>query len=233
MFQYLPITLEDEAVIRDEEFARAQASKFAPLVGREDRDGDGTADEEQDLQDVLENQERRENEADLEAEEQERREIAERRRTGTGTPRAISSEKQAPRNIQQQRPPANPTWKTDRWRQATPQKRDVEAQHTTVGDVLFSGFADELEDLTSEERDTLVRYAFQHSALRTKRPVVWIPRDKLGVSDDEIKRAQRMSTVADTTYIWMSNEGTALDGKGRVVFRRSPPDFSNASLIAL
>ena len=130
------------------------------------------------------------------------------------------------------------------------EKNDVEAQHTTVGDVLFSGFADELEDLTPEERDLLVRYAFQHTALRAKRPVVWIPRDKLGVSDDEIKRARKMSTVpvpgslvgerekgderpVDRTNIWMSNEGTALDGKGRVLFRRSPPDFSNVDLIAL
>lgn len=119
---------------------------------------------------------------------------------------------------------------------------DVEAQNT-VGDVLFSGFADELEDLTPDERDLLVRYAFQHSALRAKRPVVWIPRDRLGVSDDEIRRAERMSTVqvhdgekggtVAKTNIWMSNEGTALDGKGNVVFRRSPPDFSNVDLIAL
>ena len=33
--------------------------------------------------------------------------------------------------------------------------------------------------------------------------------------------------------IWMSNEGTALDAKGRVVFRRSPPDFNNIDLIAM
>lgn len=35
LFQYLPITLEDEAVIRDEAFAREQYEKFHP-----DRDGD-------------------------------------------------------------------------------------------------------------------------------------------------------------------------------------------------
>ena len=114
-----------------------------------------------------------------------------------------------------------------------------------MGDALFSGFADELQDLTPDERDVLVRYAFQHSALRAKRPVVWIPRDRLGVSDDEIRRAKKMSTVSvpkegdekggteEKTNIWMSNEGTALDGKGKVVFRRSPPDFSNVDLIAL
>ena len=119
---------------------------------------------------------------------------------------------------------------------------EAEAQQT-VGDILYSGFADELEDLTPEDRDLLVRYAFQHSALRARRPVIWIPRDRLGVSDDEIKRAQRMSTVEietaagkkqeSQTYIWMSNEGTALDHKGRVVFRRNPPDFSNIDLIVL
>ena len=141
----------------------------------------------------------------------------------------------------------------------TQPSNDLEAQQS-VGDVLFSGFADELEDLTPEERDLLVRYAFQHAALRAKRPVVWIPRDKLGVSDDEIRRAKKMSTVSvpasqeerekastgkdgaavvgpsgmmEKTNIWMSNEWTALNGKGKVVFRRSPPDFSNVDLIAL
>ncbi|KAK5128807.1 hypothetical protein LTR85_000140 [Meristemomyces frigidus] len=298
LFQYLPITLEDEAVVRDEEFARAQASKFAPMMRNEDLDHDGTVDDEQDIQDVLEGKERREEAADEAAEARERRTIADRRRSNTphGTPELRSAStlsEKAPPSWHHQNLPASPTWKTDRWRHAAPQAvarlkylaegkqdastttttnvpaikldgsldpkhtasqtQDVEAQHhqATVGDVLFSGFADELEDLTPEERDLLVRYAFQHAALRAKRPVVWIPRDKLGVSDDEIKRAQRMSTVrvpaddkekgekmagsntVEMTNIWMSNEGTALDGKGRVVFRRSPPDFSNVDLIAL
>jgi hypothetical protein len=112
----------------------------------------------------------------------------------------------------------------------------TEAQQT-VGDVLYGGFADELEDLTPEERDTAVRYAFQHDALRAKRPVIWIPRDALGVSDDEIKRAKKMSTVTinnqEKTHIWMSNEGTTLDGKGRVKFASSPPDFSSIDIISL
>ncbi|KAK4575059.1 hypothetical protein LTR86_000911 [Recurvomyces mirabilis] len=282
LFQFLPITLEDEAVIRDEHFAKMQASKFAPLNGREVQPED-----ERDIQDVLEDQEQAEENAD-EAMEQRDMEQAARHRHSShmddqegqaaapATPRTHKSDwahKQSPRQ------PNSPNWKTDRWRNAAPQavarmrylaegKRteqtatvemspdteskkqigDVEAQHT-VGDVLFSGFADELEDLTPEERDLLVRYAFQHSALRAKRPVVWIPRDNLGVSDDEIKRAQKMSTVSvpaslnekdrdsgsmvEKTNIWMSNEGTALDGKGKVVFRRSPPDFSNVDLIAL
>ena len=271
LFQYLPITLEDEAVIRDEEFARAQAGKFAPL-----RQGDAL-DDERDLQDVLEEREQREEDADDKAEERERRDIEERRRSQHGTATSRRTDKSRPDSYH--RSPGDgsrQSWKDDRWRRAptspaynlrhlaradqnnekpvadpktanvqtTKAQQDVEAQKT-VGDVLFSGFADELEDLTPEERDLLVRYAFQHRALRAKRPVVWIPRDKLGVSDDEIRRAKKMSTVrvddssekggasVEKTNIWMSNEGVALNGKGKVVFRRSPPDFSNVDLIVL
>ncbi|MCJ1384779.1 hypothetical protein MMC17_007897 [Xylographa soralifera] len=85
-----------------------------------------------------------------------------------------------------------------------------------------------LEDLTPAERDFLVQRAFQHEALRAKRPVVWIPRDDLGVADDEVYRTQRTSK-----HIWISDQYTALDSKARVVYRRSPPDFSEVDLIDL
>ena len=39
--------------------------------------------------------------------------------------------------------------------------------------------------------------------------------------------------VTEKTNIWISNEGVALNGRGKVVFRRSPPDFSNVDLIVL
>ena len=272
LFRYLPITLEDEAVIRDEEFARAQASKFATssrIVEEDDRD----------IQEVLQEREQKEEESEQAAAEQEKHTIEERRRSlrrgsslhslrggsSMNSLRRVSSMHSASpaacgRNPWRGRRPSHtssaprkshekpghagaavtlrnlvyePTRGT-----SGPTNTDVEAQRT-VGDVLFSGFADELEDLTPEERDRLVRYAFQHSALRAKRPVVWIPRDALGVSDDEIRRTQRMSTVTvedtgvEKTNIWISNEGTALNGRGKVVFRRSPPDFSNVDLIAL
>ena len=290
LFQYLPITLEDEAVIRDEEFSRAQASKFAPLTGEE---GEGEGDYEQQLED----REKREQAADEAAEERDLARAEEHRQSTHGAGMTNTDRSATPLKApswQHSQAPSSPSWKTDRWRPAAsspgsprplkpreaitrlrrlqprkhtgsgqpadsvvstnphvvvaqPQDEESQAPQHTVGDILFSGFADELEDLTPEERDLLVRYAFQHSALRAKRPVVWIPRDRLGVSDDEIRRAERMSTVVvdiraegekagkkeKKTFIWMSNEGTALDGKGRAVFRRSPPDFSNVDLIAL
>jgi 10TM putative phosphate transporter len=98
----------------------------------------------------------------------------------------------------------------------------------SIGHALFAGIHDELEDLTPDERDQLVQRAFQHEALRAKRPVIWIPRDDLGVSDDEIYRTQRFSK-----HIWISNEYQALDGKCRPIFSRSLPDFSEVNLIQL
>jgi len=56
--------------------------------------------------------------------------------------------------------------------------KDVEAQRAArnrLADALFAGVNDELEDLTPEERDQLVQRAFRHSALRARRPVIWIP----------------------------------------------------------
>ncbi|KAL6406367.1 hypothetical protein AUP68_09158 [Ilyonectria robusta] len=44
-----------------------------------------------------------------------------------------------------------------------------------IGDALYKGINDEIEDLTPEKRDTLVHNAFQHEALRARRPTVWTP----------------------------------------------------------
>ena len=93
---------------------------------------------------------------------------------------------------------------------------------------MFSGINDELEDLTPEERDALVQRAFQHSALRARRPVIWIPRDELGVSDDEIVRMSRFSS-----NLWVSNVRQGLDGKGRTVYSGAPPDFTQVDVIKL
>jgi hypothetical protein len=97
-----------------------------------------------------------------------------------------------------------------------------------IGDALFAGISDEIEDLSPDDRDFLVQRAFQHAALRARRPIVWIPRDDLGVSDDEVARTAKLSES-----IWVSNEHTGLDSKVRVVYRKSPPDFSEVDLIYL
>ncbi|KAK0722261.1 hypothetical protein B0T26DRAFT_643714 [Lasiosphaeria miniovina] len=104
---------------------------------------------------------------------------------------------------------------------------ELEAQQA-IGKALWGGFADEIEDLLPAERAVLVREAFKHSALRARRPTVWIPRDDLGVSDDEIRRTRDFSK-----HIWITNKGTALDSKARVVYGCNPPDFSEADIILL
>jgi hypothetical protein len=91
---------------------------------------------------------------------------------------------------------------------------------------LFTGLHDHLEDLDECTRELLLRRAFEHEALRAKRPVVWLPRDELGVSDDEIFRMQACSK-----YIWASNAHASVDKHGRVMYSRSPPDFSDADLV--
>jgi hypothetical protein len=106
--------------------------------------------------------------------------------------------------------------------------RDIETQKK-IADALYGGYADEIEDLTPEERDVLVKHAFRHYALRAKRPILWIPRDDIGVSDDEIRRMREYSN----SNIWITNAGAALDGKFRAVYGRNPPDFSEVDLIDL
>jgi hypothetical protein len=108
---------------------------------------------------------------------------------------------------------------------------DIEAQRVArdkLADALFAGVHEELEDLTPDQRDTLVQRAFQHSALRARRPVIWIPRDELNVGDDEVKRMGAFSK-----YLWVSNVRQGLDSKGKCVYSGAPPDFSEVDLIQL
>ena len=242
LFRYLPITLEDEAVIRDEEFARAQEKRWN--LDQEEQNGD-------DINEILEKRARRSEEESRQAEDIEMKEIEARkgerhydhRHLGSIVPGAMShllpakgswaNRSRNKRTRDSALPdsgqlPSSP----HRIRRKAPIVAvDPESQRSAVnpiGDALFSGINDEIEDLTPAERDKLVQRAFQHEALRAKRPVIWIPRDELGISDDEIHRTQRFSK-----HIWISNEYTGLDGKARVVYRRSPPDFSEVDLIEL
>lgn len=111
-------------------------------------------------------------------------------------------------------------------------EKDLEAQRKAraeLADALYAGVNDELEDLTPEQRDALVQRAFQHTALRARRPVIWIPRDELGVSDNEVQNVGRFAQG----NIWISNVRQGLDSKGRCVYSGAPPDFSEVDLIQL
>jgi hypothetical protein len=176
---YLPISLEDDAVLRDEQFAKEQDAQRRKLIIPEERPGD-------DLNILLE-----------------RRELGQ----ASGGIEMDNFTHQG----QAQQLPRSP--------------KDVINRPELA---LFQDIADEIEDLTPEERDHLVGRAFQHPAIRAKRPVIWMPRDALGVSDDEIERTKRFSNK-----IWISNAYAGLDKKGRVVYGKSPPDLDMRDLVEL
>lgn len=235
LIRYLPITLEDDAIRRDEEFSRAQRTRLG-------------LDKEEEREEEEEEEEEMDNTAthpDYECDESGNIELKNLEHNG-GQETSQSSNRLAT--------PKLPARKTS-WASRSSKQRskyfgtnsnssltsvqrirenmalDAESGNLTNGRqarALFAGVQDELEDLTPDERDRLVQRAFQHDALRAKRPVIWIPRDDLGVSDDEVYRTQQFSK-----HIWISNEYQALDGKCRTIFSRSPPDFSEVDLIQL
>ena len=245
LFRYLPITLEDEAVERDEAFARAQEKRWM----LENEQGGEDVTNTSKICERRSRGEERENER-IEMQNLDRSDWHNEhgglhpRNLGNLVPEAVGNlvpikaswaDRSRAKDIRSPRTPGQighvATPRRHHPKHAHRQNPDVEAQRSetnAIGEALFSGINDEIEDLTSEERDKLVQRAFQHEALRARRPVIWIPRDDLGVSDDEIHRTQQFSK-----NIWISNEYTGLDGKGRVVYRRSPPDFSEVDLIEL
>ncbi|ROW02249.1 hypothetical protein VSDG_02488 [Cytospora chrysosperma] len=243
--RYLPITFEDEAVLRDRAFQRAQDRRLGLITDEDDeavtlRSAEGFDDVKEDI------------------------EMQDLGGAETKSPRSHGQQDHAPKvhrkNMSSgggslRRKLVNPvttlkhagTWAVqsgnnvrhatlgraeDNLKTAAAYRRqrrnkELEAQRA-IGEALYGGFADEIEDLTPGERDQLVKAAFTHSAIRARRPVVWIPRDDLGVSDDEVRRTNEYSE-----HIWISNEGTALDSKCRAVYGRAPPDFSELDLIQL
>ncbi|RDW90593.1 putative DUF221 domain protein [Aspergillus mulundensis] len=251
LIRYLPVTLEDDAVRRDEEFARVQRARLGLDDDEEEEEAEGEPD-------TLEHQLKERERAEFQASE-EARDIEMKKLEGGVNRRASGLRHKGQRLDPATAANLNASSRRPSWATQTAQSphrrskffgansaesvptiqrmrekldKDAEAQGPVTGhsrnSALFAGIHDELEDLTPDERDQLVQRAFQHDALRSKRPVIWIPRDDLGVSDDEIYRTQRFSK-----HIWISNEYQALDGKCRTIFSRSPPDFSEVDLIQL
>ncbi|CAM1502355.1 Fc.00g043390.m01.CDS01 [Cosmosporella sp. VM-42] len=132
LFRSLPITLEDEAVLRDEAFRRAQEAATRESTDRFEHRGPAV-----------------------------RGAISEKlKRNEAG------SSTRLPRSF---------------------------IQEEAIRDALYRDSADEMKDLDPQSRDSLTCQAFQHKALRSRPPVVWIPRDDLGISEDEIRQTENYS----------------------------------------
>ena len=228
LFRHLPITFEDEAVLRDEAFERAQARRLGldqdelDDSGPPQTDGTGLHGEGHIEMSNLDSRNKLSKfnpvniaqDAGSWAVRSGRKLRAETFGRGSGNDANGHQHAASPSPAPHLRPKRR--------------HRDIEAQQK-IADALYGGYNDEIEDLTPDERDVLVRHAFQHYALRARRPTVWIPRDDIGVSDDEVHRTREFAGA----NIWISNIGAALDGKSRVVYGRNPPDFSEVDLINL
>ncbi|KAK4150929.1 hypothetical protein C8A00DRAFT_36463 [Chaetomidium leptoderma] len=230
LLRYLPITFEDEAVLRDEAFQRAQSRRLG-LFADEDEDDEASALNQSGPAGGAGAGAGASDDIELEK----LRGYRQHTRTGSVLGRFNKPVKHAgtwaARGGKQIRAAtfgkAEESLRTAATYRKDRRQKDLEAQRA-MGDALYGGYCDVIEDLTPAERDVLVRKAFQHSALRARRPVVWIPRDDIGVSDDEIRRTNEFSE-----WVSITNEGTALDSKVRVLYGRNPPDFSEVDLINL
>jgi hypothetical protein len=249
LFTYLPITFEDEAVQRDEEFQRAQASRW-------EKNGD----EHQSL--IAEDNAR------MTAEERELAHLEEMNRQdakkhgvssdGAGTYEmknldnshstsngATSSSRRSRSNsnwAQQSRKSSNSRSRSHSNARVNrkPKRKDplnmltdtlkhgLDDVARPIRDIesqvlpsanLFDDIEDELADIEPEARQKLIKRSFQHPASRAIQPAVWIPHDELGVAKDEI---QRTSTF--TNRVWITSVNARLDARGKVMYRGLPPD---------
>ena len=93
---------------------------------------------------------------------------------------------------------------------------------TDVADQLgqaIADYPDDLVDLTPAEREAELRAAYQDPVTREPAPVIWIPQDRAGVSDDSVARAKKYGP-----FLQYSNAGAFLTAKGKVEVTQLAPD---------
>lgn len=91
-----------------------------------------------------------------------------------------------------------------------------------VGDQLsaaIAGYPDELTDLTPEERAAQLRAAFQDPVTRESAPVIWIPQDPAGISEDAIQQSRKYGR-----YLQYSNAGAYLSPTNKCEVTQPAPD---------
>jgi len=76
-----------------------------------------------------------------------------------------------------------------------------------------------IDDAVIEPYDNTMENPYMHPAIRDPKPIVWIPRDNLGIAADEVQR-----TSASGLNIRMSTEGARFNEKMKIEIDNSPPD---------
>lgn len=98
----------------------------------------------------------------------------------------------------------------------------VRSRRQEVADQLaaaLAGYPDELTDLSPDERDAELKAAFQDPVTREPAPVIWIPQDPAGISEDVIKQ-----TIKYGRYLQYSNAGAYLTTKNKCEVTQPAPD---------
>jgi hypothetical protein len=84
---------------------------------------------------------------------------------------------------------------------------------------------DSARDTLSKDREAagtgLEEDTFQHHALKKRYPVLWLPRDKLGISNCEVETTAKYANKT----IKITNSGASLDDRLRVICTLVPPDL--------
>ena len=249
LFTYLPITFEDEAVQRDEEWQRAQDSRWKkeddehqPLTAQEDAK---QAAEERELALArLEEQGEKHRKSALGPSSYELENLDNRHSSVNGlsgnparsnrkpdwaaTSRHSSYSRSRSRSHSHVGTPKREKRKDPLAAITGTLKHGLNEVARPVRDIeaqvlptknLFDNIDDELADLEPEARQKLIKRSFQHPASRAIQPAVWIPHDDLGVANDEIQR-----TSAFTKKVWITSLNARLDASGKVLYRGLPPD---------
>lgn len=100
-------------------------------------------------------------------------------------------------------------------RAGTSKKLEVQDQ---LGETI-ADYPDELPRLTPRERDAELSTAYQDPVTREPAPVIWIPQDEAGVSEEKIKEARKYGR-----YLQYSNSGAYLTKTNKCEITQPAPD---------
>lgn len=103
------------------------------------------------------------------------------------------------------------------------------ARRIYVGDQLgqaLSRYPDELLDLSPAERQAELRAAYQDPVTREPTPIIWIPQDAAGISDDCLKHVNKYGR-----HLQYSNAGAFLTAKNHCEVVQPAPDVRSDWLL--
>ncbi|KAL8939311.1 MAG: hypothetical protein Q9211_002791 [Gyalolechia sp. 1 TL-2023] len=83
----------------------------------------------------------------------------------------------------------------------------------------IAGYPDELTDLAPEARAARLKAAFQDPVTRESAPVIWIPQDPAGVSEDAVRQSKKYGR-----YLQYSNSGAYLTATNKCEITQPAPD---------